>query len=374
MFTARHAAIAVRGRPRDAGTAEFANSRLDWRRLLAEAGGTLLLAIGLAWALRRRPSPAADLAAQGAQQGGSPANSTLPVPAGITGPADSLEVRWIAPGSVTPAMREWFGRFPAGTETRDDVYLLHPRLRGLGVKLRDGSAVDLKALLGTPEPIDLPDGARGALELWRKWSFSGDSYGPWANGGEPGQGWAVVHKNRISTWFPLASGDAVEPGDYQATETGCAVELAEIGIGTARYVSVGFEARGASGLLRASLEHAAGLVFAVPLPPGSEFSFSLENSQSYAEWLARTSGRMTGPVCAVPDRLCPWCPAWPGRAPFRVPGGHPVLVQCPAGDQAGDAEQGRERDDAERRREVRLVRDLRVLQRGIGELAIVRDP
>ena len=263
------------------------------------AGG--LLAVGLAWALRGRPSRRADVAAQGATGDGAPAGGRLPVPAGIAVPADSLEIRWIAAGSVTPALREWFARFPVGAETREDAYLLQPHLRGLAVKLRDGSAVDLKALLGTPQPVDLPNGGRGTLEFWRKWSFSGDSYGAQANSDAPGAGWTVVHKKRFSTWFPLASDDAEKPGDDEAAETGCAVELAEIAIGTAQYVSVGLEARGAAGLLRAALEHAAGLVFAVAPPPGSGFSFSLENSQSYAQWLARISG----PVSSFPGRLSP---------------------------------------------------------------------
>ena len=198
-------------------------------------------------------------------------------------------MRWIAPSPLTPELREWFERFPVGTETREDAYLLQPRLLGLAVKLRDDSAVDLKALLGTPKPVDLPNGGRDTLEFWRKWSFSGDSYGAQANSDAPGTGWTVVHKKRFSTWFPLASDDAEKPGDEEAAETGCAVELAEIAIGTAQYVSVGLEAHGAAGRLRAALEHAAGLIFAVAPPPGSGFSFSLENSQSYAQWLARIS-------------------------------------------------------------------------------------
>ena len=39
------------GRPRDAGTADFANSRLEWRRLLAEAGGTFFLVLVAAGAV-----------------------------------------------------------------------------------------------------------------------------------------------------------------------------------------------------------------------------------------------------------------------------------------------------------------------------------
>ena len=44
----------------------------------------------------------------------------------------SLEVRWIFPGQLEGAVAGWFGRFPAGTESRQDTYLLDPQLRGLG--------------------------------------------------------------------------------------------------------------------------------------------------------------------------------------------------------------------------------------------------
>ena len=49
----------------------------------------------------------------------------------VAAPVHSLEVRWITPGPLGTAMREWFARFPAGTETREDAYLLQPRLQGL---------------------------------------------------------------------------------------------------------------------------------------------------------------------------------------------------------------------------------------------------
>ena len=42
---ARLAALPVIGRPQDTGTAEFANNRLEWRRLVAEPGGTFLLVL-----------------------------------------------------------------------------------------------------------------------------------------------------------------------------------------------------------------------------------------------------------------------------------------------------------------------------------------
>jgi hypothetical protein len=218
----------------------------------------------------------------------------LPVQAGMANPADSLEVRWITPGPLTPAMREWFARFPAGTEAWDDAYLLHSPPRGLAVKLRRGIVLDLKAFLGSSGLIELPCGGRGALEFWRKWSFSGDNYPPRATGNDAPLRWVVVHKERTGAWFPLPSGDSAEPGDHQAAQTGSAVELTEISLGAARYMSVAFEARGVHELLRPALEHAVGLVFAVAPPPESGFRFGLDNSQSYPQWLHRLRNASQG--------------------------------------------------------------------------------
>lgn len=83
------------------------------------------------------------------------------------------------------------------------------------------------------------------------------------------------------------NGDAAAPRDRLAVTTGCAVELAEIRVGAEHYASVRLEARGAPELLLPALRHAAGLLFAVAPPPGTGFSFSLDNSQTYAEWLHR---------------------------------------------------------------------------------------
>jgi aquaporin Z len=264
--------------------------RVIWIYLVGPTAGGLL-AVGLAWALRGRPSPAADLAAQGVPEDRSPAADGLPSPIGMTGLVDSLEARWITPGPLTHAMREWFARFPAGTETRDDAYLLQTRLPGLAIKTRQGSVFDLKVLVGSPGSIELPNGGRGTLELWRKWSFSSDDYLPGDNSGDATSGWTVVHKKRTGTWFPLRSGEAAAPGDHLALTTGCAVELTEIRVGAECYVSVGLEARGAAELLRPALEHAVALLLAAVPPPGTAFSFSLDNSQSYAEWLYRQRPR-----------------------------------------------------------------------------------
>jgi hypothetical protein len=43
----------------------------------------------------------------------------------------TAEVRWILPGQLDTAVAGWFGRFPAGMDSREDGYLIHPVLRVL---------------------------------------------------------------------------------------------------------------------------------------------------------------------------------------------------------------------------------------------------
>jgi hypothetical protein len=201
----------------------------------------------------------------------------------VTGPADSLEVRWILPGPLPAAVRDWFGRFPAEAEAREDTYPLQPQLRGLSVKLRDGSVLDVKYYLGSPAIPSLP--IRGRLEFWRKWSFP---YQPPGQAEAPPAGWVTVRKQRRNSWFPLALGQNPAPAPELATQAGCAVELTQFHAHHHPWWTVGFEATGPAGLLRPSLQHAADMVFAQPLPAGIELG--PDNSRSYAQWLSQRPG------------------------------------------------------------------------------------
>ena len=89
----------------------------------------------------------------------------------VTEAVRSLEVRWIFPGQLETAVAGWFGRFPAGTESREDTYLLDPQWRGLSVKVRGGRALEVKAYRGSPGILEVAGRARGRLESWQKWSF-----------------------------------------------------------------------------------------------------------------------------------------------------------------------------------------------------------
>ena len=92
----------------------------------------------------RRP---ADMLAPGQRQ--ERVAMTAEPPEGQAGER-SLEVRWMFPGRLETAVAGWFGRFPIGTESREDSYLLDPRLPGLSVKVRGGRALEVKMYHGSP--------------------------------------------------------------------------------------------------------------------------------------------------------------------------------------------------------------------------------
>ncbi len=89
----------------------------------------------------------------------------------VTEGVRSLEVRWIFPGRLETAVARWFGRFPAGTESREDTYLMDPNLRGLSVKVRGGGALEVKVYRGSPGILEVAGRALGRMESWQKWSF-----------------------------------------------------------------------------------------------------------------------------------------------------------------------------------------------------------
>src|SRR4029077_4465649 len=73
----------------------------------------------------------------------------------VTEAVSSLEVCWIFPGQLQAAVAGWFGRFPAAVESREDTYLLDPRLPGLSVKVRGGGALEVKAYRGSPGILEV---------------------------------------------------------------------------------------------------------------------------------------------------------------------------------------------------------------------------
>lgn len=188
----------------------------------------------------------------------------------------SLEVRWILPGRLEPAVAGWFGRFPAETAARQDAYLSGPDLGGLSVKIRAGTALEVKVFQGSPGILHIAGRAHGRVESWRKWSF------PLSPPGQDGDlaGWTVIRKERRVTRFPPAGGRAAAAAG-PGTGPMCAVELTEIRSGDQAWWSLGFEATGSVGWLRSALQAAAVQIFARAIPGGVELGLS--DCQSYAQ-------------------------------------------------------------------------------------------
>ena len=208
-----------------------------------------------------------------------------PPQSAVTEGVRSLEVRWIFPGQLETAVAEWFGRFPAETQSREDAYLLDPGLRGLSVKVRGGVALDVKVYRGSPGTLDLPGRARGHMESWQKWSFP---FSPLRQDGGDLAGWRPVRKRRRISRFALASGPVEPQPPRRGQEPRCAAELTEVRTAGKDWWTLGFEVTGPDDLLRSALQATAELVFAQAMPGRGEPG--PDESSSYMEWLCQRPG------------------------------------------------------------------------------------
>ncbi len=203
----------------------------------------------------------------------------------VTEGVRSLEVRWIFPGQMKTAVAGWFGRFPARTESREDTYLLDPQLPGLSVKVREGSALEVKAYRGSPGILEVAGRARGRMQSWQKWSFP---CSPLSQDRADPAGWRPVRKRRRISRFSLGSGQLEAHGPGLDQQPQCEVELTEVRTSGQDWWTLGFEATGPASLLRSELQATAALVFAQALPGGMEPG--PDESRSYAEWLGQRPG------------------------------------------------------------------------------------
>ena len=207
----------------------------------------------------------------------------------VTEAVCSLEVRWIFPGQMESAVAGWFGRFPAGTESREDTYLLDPQLRGLSVKIRGAGALEVKAYRGSPGILEVAGRASGRMESWQKWSFP---VRPLRLGSADPVSWRPVRKRRRISQFSSASGPAVARVPGMGQQPRCEVELTEVHTNGQDWWTLGFEATGPASLLRSELEGTAELVFAQALPGGVVPGPA--DSRSYAQWLGQRPGAGSG--------------------------------------------------------------------------------
>jgi hypothetical protein len=141
------------------------------------------------------------------------------------GEPPTLEMRWIRPGELDARTLEWFERFPAAAESRDDDYLINPNLTGLSVKIRRGHALEVKAFRGRRGVPSLAGHLEGFVESWQRWSFPAGSV---IRGAVDSASWRSVHKVRHISFFAINEGRPSASIPTPERGTGCAVELTEV--------------------------------------------------------------------------------------------------------------------------------------------------
>jgi hypothetical protein len=192
----------------------------------------------------------------------------------------SLEVRWILPGALTSSMIGWFGPFPGEIESREDLYLVSPGVRGVSLKIRGGARLDLKVAGGDQGVLDVARRARGTIGSWHKWSFPLSSV---LETRVQSLEWIPVQKVRRIRLFSLVDGMPVELMHPGYGGSGCAVELTDVSIGDEHLWTLGLEANGRPDEIRGAIDAAATLLFRESLPDGRELAAA--DSMSYIDRL-----------------------------------------------------------------------------------------
>ena len=211
-----------------------------------------------------------------------PHQRPLPVAAvGPRRPAQELtcEVRWIRPGRHGAEIARWFSRFPQVSESRDDDYLISPRMPGLSIKIRGGASFEVKQHRATVGALNVADAAEANIDSWIKRSI------PLQGGVDlsrplEGSAWRRVSKRRQIASFPI--GTSGSPGAAV-----CSVELTDVEVLGQTWWTLGFEAGGRGAL--GGIKRTAAIVFAEPLPTAS--AFGAEEACSYAEWIHELGDR-----------------------------------------------------------------------------------
>lgn len=201
----------------------------------------------------------------------------------------SLEVRWIFRGPLPSALIDHLGPFDDAIERRTDSYLVSPGNVELGVKIRDGVQLDLKASRGSPGRLRVP-GGEGTLERRVKWTLPLRDPTP-----EPdAAGWVVLCKERRRRTFELTPSGLVERRLLEEIEAGCTVELTEVDRDGAISWTLAFEATGPTQMTDPCLRACAGMLLGRPLPGGIELT--PETSMSYTRWLGLPPAELQPPT------------------------------------------------------------------------------
>ena len=204
----------------------------------------------------------------------------------------TAELRWFFTGNLPPQVREWFcGTTQCREETpRTDDYLVLRGSNDVGVKIRDGRTLEIKARTRAPEPFSLASGATvGRQDSWTKWKHEDSEVAgrlaALANGSAD---WMTVTKKRWLRKFRIGLAGGVEETDPDAAVAdGCRAELTELSVRNASCWTLAFDSFGPGDSV-AELGQVARHFLKV-LPHG--LALTERDSMAYPEWLNRFAGQ-----------------------------------------------------------------------------------
>jgi hypothetical protein len=203
----------------------------------------------------------------------------------------SSEVRWFYHQALPLEVKNWFcgSRLCKEEDARTDHYLLLSGSNEVGVKVRDGRKLEIKARTAMPQPLSLETGASvGRQDTWVKWSHEDREVAARLaalEGDSPE--WLAVAKKRWIRKFRLdAAGNAEETDPSTELDLGCKVELSEVTVRGESWWTVAFESFG-KGNRTMNLEPFARHFLKV-LPHG--IALTERDSMAYPEWLSRLTG------------------------------------------------------------------------------------
>jgi hypothetical protein len=201
----------------------------------------------------------------------------------------SAEIRWFYFGELPQATIDWFcyDELVSEPEERTDRYLIFPCCESVGMKVRmykDKYNIEIKALRGGSETLQLPNGVAGRTDCWVKWSYGEAPADPLVQALlVQSSGCIDVQKKRWLRKFSLDHGQ-LEPVDTEARpDDGCNVELTQLRVQERLYWSLAFEAFGPEVQVRQHLWK-VGTHFLTQHSPANQCSTA--NSCSYPVWLA----------------------------------------------------------------------------------------
>jgi hypothetical protein len=203
----------------------------------------------------------------------------------------SAELRWFFKGRLPPQVKDWFcgARLCKEETPRTDHYLLFPGSSEVGVKVRDGRKLEIKARTRSPEPFSLATGASvGRQDAWVKWKHQDNEVaGKLAALATGSADWVAVAKKRRLRKFRIGRDGNVEEIEPDATEDAhCRVELTELNVRGSAWWTLAFDSFG-TGSRTANLEQVARHFLKV-LPRG--LALTERDSMAYPEWLDRVAG------------------------------------------------------------------------------------